>query len=149
MHYVPRKFQSLTIFFLFIVGSALSAGIVGAFSHPNYPLERMSKEGDMRISALYLSHESSEADTTSFRLNLNSHYLDLEKYDIQSMSYIRVDKGSLWPATKSVASGDGHYVQGILSFAGHELHGSRHVQLAMKGVDGSEDRVFEWKAAVE
>ena len=146
MEHGPRKFNSITIFFLFLVGIAFSASIAGAFSFGGSSLERISNKAGVKISAQYLPQQSSQADETSFRLNLSTHYVDLGKYDIQNISFVRIDEGPLQPATKWLASGSGHHIQGILSFAEHLLQDSRQVQLIVKGVGDTSDRIFEWKA---
>lgn len=144
-----KKFKSFSTLFFFLIGMALSASLVVALSHPDASLERISNEGGVKMSAQYLPHESDLADETIFRINLSTHYVDLSEYDLKELSFVNIDDGPPQQATDWVASGDNHHIQGILSFAGHGLQSSRQVQLIIKGIGKSKDRVFEWNAPVK
>jgi len=149
MDYRQRKFQALTIFFFSLISFVFSASMVGAFYHTGSSLERTSNNGGVKISAQYLVDQSSQIDGISFQLNLSTHYVDLDKYDIQSLSFVRVDEGPLQPATKWVATGEGHHIKGILKFVDQLPPGSHQVQLIVKDIGNTGDRIFEWKAPVE
>ena len=143
-----RKFKSLSTFFFLLVGMALSASLVGAFSHPGPSPERMSNEAGVKISARYLPQESDQEDETTFRINMSTHYVDLSDYDLKENSFISVDNGPLDQANEWVASGDDHHVQGILRFTGHRLHDAQLVRLIVKDIGASGNRVFEWSKSI-
>lgn len=141
-----RIFKSLSVLTFFAIGMLFSATLVGAFFHPASSPKRISDTGEVKISARYLAHESDLKDETTFRINLSADKDDVRRYDLNELSYISVDGGPLKQATDWVYTGDERHIQGILRFTGHNLHGSRQVQLFVKGIGNSDDRVFEWKA---
>ena len=141
-----RRFKALSTLILFAIGVFFSAGLVGAFIHSGSSLERISKEGEITISARYLTHESDLNDETTFRINLSTDTGDVSKYDLKKLSFMSVDGGPLAQASNWASTGDNRHIQGILRFTGHQLHDSRQVQLIVKGINNSDDRVFEWKA---
>ena len=144
-----RKFKSFSTFFLLLIGMALSASLVGAFSHPSASFVRTDNKAGVKMSAQYLPQESDQTDETTFRINLSTHYVDLSGYDFQNISFISIDGGPTQQASEWVASGSNHHIQGILRFTGHQLHDSQQVQLIVKGIGNSEDRVFEWNGSVK
>jgi hypothetical protein len=143
-----KKYKSLSTLFLFLVGMALSASLVGAFSHPGPALERMSNEGGVKISVRYLSQESDQEDEASFRINMSTHYVDLSGYDLKKNSFISVDNGPPDQATEWVASGNTHHVQGILRFTGPRLQDAQSVRLIVRDIGASGNRVFEWSKSI-
>jgi hypothetical protein len=149
MKHRTGKFKSISTFFLFLIGIAFSASIVGAFSHPEASWKRLNNEAGVKMSAQYLPQESDDQNETTFKINLSTHYVDLSGYDLKDISFVTIDGGPQQQATEWVASGDNHHVQGILRFAGHQLHDSSRVQLIVTGIGNSEDRVFEWNGPVK
>lgn len=144
-----RKFKSLSIYFIFLIGLAFSASMVVAFSHPDPALERSSNSGGVRISARYYPRQQNQVEATSFSLTLSTHYVDLKQYDIQNLAFLRVDEKVITPATKWVASDDNnHHIHGILSFPNQNLEGTQLVQLIIKNIGDSSDRIFEWHTPV-
>jgi hypothetical protein len=148
MEYGFQRFKSLSIFFLFLIGLAFSASMVGALSHPDPTLERTSNSGGVRIAAQYNPPQQDQSDMTSFSLTLSTHYVDLKQYDIKNLAFVRVDEEMVQPATKWVASGDNHHIHGTLSFPNQKLEGSQLVRLIIKNIGDTSDRIFEWNAPV-
>ncbi len=147
MKQTNRKFRAFSTQFFFLVGIALSTSLVWAFSHPEAFTERVSNTGGVIISAQYVAPEANLTDETAFRINLSTHYVDLSRYDLRTSSFIRIDDGPLQQAVDWDASGTNHHIQGILKFVGNQAQESMKLQLIIKGVGKSEDRVFEWKAS--
>lgn len=141
-----KKYRSLTILALLTIGMIFSATLVPAFFHPSSSFKRFNTAGEVEISALYLVHESELQDETTFRINLSSTTDDVSRYDLKKLSYLSVDGGPLEQAVSWESTGDARHIQGNLRFAGHNLHGTRQVQLIIKGIDNSGDQIFEWKA---
>ena len=145
MEYGFQKFKSLSIFFLFFIGLAFSASVVAALSHPNPALERSSNRGGVRISARYYLPQQDQTEETSFSLTLSTHSVDLKQFDIQNLAFLRVDEDVAQPATKWVASDDdNHHIHGIVSFPNQKMGGSQRVQLIIKNIGDTSDRIFEW-----
>jgi hypothetical protein len=58
---------------------------------------------------------------------------------------LRVDEDVAQPATKWVASDDdNHHIHGIVSFPNQKMGGSQRVQLIIKSLGDTSDRIFEW-----
>lgn len=88
-----RRFKSLSTLIFFALGMLFSAKLVGAFFHPGFSLERVSKARVADVSARYLAHESEIQDETTFRLNLTSEKDDVRRHDIKEVSYFSLDAG--------------------------------------------------------
>lgn len=86
---------------------------------------------------------------TAFRLTLNTHSVDLDRYDIQKLSFLQIDGGISQPAVKWVPSGAGHHLQGVLSFAEELPDGKHQVQLVVRDIDDVKERIFEWQIPIE
>lgn len=141
-----RRFKSLSILILMAIGMFFSASFVGAFFHPSSSFKRFGTAGDVKMSALYLAHESELQDETTFRVNLSSALDDVSKYNLKELSFLSVDSGSIARATEWESTGDARHIQGILRFKGHNLRDSQRVQLIVKGIASADDQVFEWQA---
>jgi hypothetical protein len=149
MKYQTRKFRSLSIFLFFLLGAALSSSLVGAFSFFGSSLEQVNNEGAVKVSAMYLTPEKSPEKGTAFRLTLSTHSVNLDQYDIQKLSFTRVNGGVSQPAVKWIPSGAGHHLKGVLSFAEELPDGSHQIQLIVKNIDGVKERIFKWQLPVE
>jgi hypothetical protein len=103
MKYQTRKFRSLSIFLAFLIGSAFSSSVVGAFSFFGSSLEQVNNKGAVKVSAMYLTPEKGPEKGTTFRLGLSTHSVNLDQYDIQKLSFARVDGGVSQPAVKWVS----------------------------------------------
>ena len=141
-----KEYRPLTILTLLAIGMLFSATVVTAFFHPSSSFKKFGTAGGVEISALYLVHESELQDETTFRINLSSITDDVSRYDLKELSYLSADGGPFEQAVDWESTGDARHVQGNLRFTGHNLHGTRQVQLIVKGIDNSGDQIFEWKA---
>jgi hypothetical protein len=149
MKYQARRFRFLSIFLFFIIGTAFSSSVVGAFSFFASSLERVNNEGAVKVSAMYLTPKKSPEKGTAFRLTLSTHSVNLDQYDIKKLSFARVDGGESQPAVKWTPAGAGHHLKGFLSFAEELPDGNHQIQLIVKNIDGVKERIFEWQLPAE
>ena len=138
-----RRLKSLSILPLLAIGMFFSASLVGAFFHPSSSFKRVSTAKDVEMSARYLAHESELQDETTFRINLNSAFDDVSRYDLKELSFLSVDGGPFVQAAEWESTGDARHIQGILRFKGHNLHDSQRVQLIVRGIGNADDQIFE------
>jgi hypothetical protein len=149
MKYQTRKFHSLSIFLVFLIGTAFSSSVVGALSFFESSLERVNNEGAVKVSVVYLTPEKSPEKGVAFKLTLSTHSVDLDQYNIQKLSFVRVDGGVSLPSLKWVPAGAGHHLQGTLRFAEELPAGNHRIELIVKGIDGVKERIFKWQLPVE
>jgi hypothetical protein len=110
-------------------------------------LRRISNEGRVEITVLYLNPLRREpASELSFEVRMNTHSVNLDAYEMENVSYLRIDGGTEQKALGWFKpGGGGHHRSGVLRFAGPIPRGAQSLQVIIRGVGGVQERVFEWK----
>lgn len=110
-------------------------------------LRRINDEGPVEITVLYLNPLGQEADSElSFEVRMNTHSVNLDAYEMEKISLLRVDGGTEQKALGWVKpGGGGHHRSGVLKFAGPIPPGAQSLQVVIRGVGGVQERVFEWE----
>ncbi len=114
-------------------------------------LRRINDEGPVEMAVLYLNPLRQEAGSElSFEVRMNTHSVNLDAYEMENISFLRVDGGTEQKALGWVKpGGGGHHRSGILKFAGPIPSGAQSLQVIIRGIGGVQERVFEWKLPLE
>jgi hypothetical protein len=144
----PRS-PFLIIFSALIFGIVLSAIIGGYILFFGSPLKQVNREGAVKIVAKYLPRIENQIDGVSFSLLIEAHTDDFGIYDVQKLSFLRVDGGPPQSAVKWTPSGKGHHLEGIIKFAQVLQDETHNLQLIITNVDGVKARILDWHITKE
>ena len=114
-------------------------------------LRRIHEEGSVEMAVLYLNPLNQEAGSElSFEVRMNTHSVNLDAYEMENISFLRIDGGAEQKALGWVKpGGGGHHRSGVLKFAGPLPSGAQSLQVIIRGIGGVQERVFEWKLPFE
>jgi hypothetical protein len=127
------------------VASVLSSvGVTIGASGPPADLTRQVVGGGVTVAATLLTDRT---DVTAIRLVLNTHSVNLDGYQFDTIAMLRDDKGKTY-ALEAVesASGSGHHRQAVLRFARADA-GAKAMELVVKDVAGVKERTLRWSMA--
>ena len=85
----------------------------------------------------------------TFSLLIEAHTDDFGIYDVQKISFLRVDGGPPQSAVKWTPSGKGHHLDGTIQFAQVVQDGTHNLQLIITNIDGVNERILEWHITEE
>ena len=104
-------------------------------------LTRTHAGGGVTAKATYLNPGGTE--DTRFEISLDTHSVDLDSYDLKSLSSLRDDSGKVYQPTKVENKGSGHHRQLVLVFP-KPAPGNKRLELVVKDVAGVKERSFVW-----
>lgn len=79
-----------------------------------------------------------------FQIALDTHSVNLDGYDLKSLTLLRDDGGNTYPPTGVENQGSGHHRQTILRFAKIKS-GAKRIELVVRNVAGVKERLFRWE----
>jgi hypothetical protein len=97
--------------------------------------------GGVTVKVTYLNLKGS--DGPRFQIALDTHSVNLDSYDLKTISVLRDDAGNTFPATSVESKGSGHHRETTVSFA-KVASGTKRVELVIKDVAGVKERIFRW-----
>ncbi|NIS59947.1 MAG: hypothetical protein GTO13_04335 [Proteobacteria bacterium] len=114
-------------------------------------LRRTNDEGPVEMAVSYLNPLRQKAGPElSFEVRMNTHSVELDAYEMEKISFLRIDGGDEQKALSwSKPGGGGHHRSGVLRFAGPLPSGAQSLQVIIRGIGGVQERVFEWKLPLE
>ena len=129
---------------VFVVGLLLS-GLVGmsqslgvAASHTT----RTDSGGGVTVKATLL--DSKTSGEVRFQVVLDTHSVNLDGYDLKSLSVLRDEAGNTYPPTAVENKGSGHHRQSTVVFS-KVAPSTKRVELVIKNVAGVKERLFRWE----
>lgn len=87
-------------------------------------------------------------DSLVFRIAMNTHSVDLDKYDLKKLASLRDDAGDQFQAVGWDAPPGGHHRQGTLSFpvpSTLSQKKAKYLELVIRDVAGVNERVLRWE----
>jgi len=123
----------------------LGVGIIAtSASGPQAGLTRQVAGGGVTVAATLLTDRR---DATAIRLALNTHSVNLDGYQFDTLALLRDDQGKTY-ALEAVesASGSGHHREAVLRFARADA-AVKAMELIVKDVAGVKERTFRWSMA--
>ena len=132
-----KKFK-LLILALLLATAAVAGETFGAVA-PN--MSQNVAGGGVTAKVTYLNPKS--PDEPRFQVVLDTHSVNLDIYDLKTISLLRDDAGNTYPATTVENKGSGHHREGTVSFA-KIPNGVKRVELVLKDIAGVKERIFRW-----
>ncbi|HEV8719699.1 MAG TPA: hypothetical protein VGW77_03560 [Candidatus Binatia bacterium] len=97
--------------------------------------------GGVTVKVTYLNPKGS--DGARFQIALDTHSVNLDSYDLNTISVLRDDAGNTYSPTVVENKGSGHHRETIVSFA-KVASGTKRVELVIKDIAGMKERIFSW-----
>lgn len=104
-------------------------------------LTRSHSGGGVTVKVTYLQAEGKEA--ARFQVVLDTHSVDLDVFDLKTLSLLRDEAGKTYEPTRVENKGSGHHREIVLSFPrpGPE---TKRLELVIKDIAGVKERTFRW-----
>jgi hypothetical protein len=93
------------------------------------------------VKVTYLNPKGS--DGVRFQVALDTHSVNLDSYNLKTISVLRDDAGNIYSPTAVENKGSGHHRETTVSFA-KVAAGAKRVELVIMDVAGMKDRIFRW-----
>ena len=97
--------------------------------------------GGVTVKVTYLNPKRS--DEARFQVVLDTHSVNLDDYDLKSISILRDDAGNTHSPTAVENKGSGHHRETIVSFA-KAASSAKRIELLIEDVAGVKERNFRW-----
>lgn len=97
--------------------------------------------GGVTVKVTYLSRTEHES---KFSVVLDTHAVNLEVYDLKSLSSMRDDTGLTMVPTAVENKGSGHHRESILTFPRATLE-AKWLELVISDIAGVKERTFRWE----
>ena len=97
--------------------------------------------GGVTVKVTYLNPKGSNG--VRFEVALDTHSVNLESYDLKTISVLRDDAGNTYSPTAVENKGSGHHRETTVSFA-KVAGGTKRVELVIKDIAGVKERIFRW-----
>ena len=97
--------------------------------------------GGVTAKVTYLNPKAT--DNPRFQVVLETHSVNLDTYDLKSLSVLRDETGKTYLADQIENKGGGHHRESILSFPGVSPEAKR-IELLIKDISGVKERTFVW-----
>jgi hypothetical protein len=136
-------------------GASAQAGPVGAPSAPSAPgagatpLTLKNEEGQVTVEVTWAG-TSPGVGSVMFEVVLDTHSVDLDRYDLRDLAVLRTDTGIEARPTEWRAPKGGHHRKGALTFPaaveGRPVLGpeARQIELVIRDIAGVPERRFTW-----
>jgi hypothetical protein len=126
------------------LAAALAIGVLFAsvetFGAAAPGTNRSDAGGGVTVKVTYLEQTAHES---RFSVVLDTHSVNLDVYDVKSLSLMRDDTGLAMQPTGAENKGSGHHREIILTFPRPSLE-RKWLELVMKDIAGVKERVFRW-----
>ena len=116
-------------------------GVRGASGASAPGLTRTHSGGGVTVKVTYLNPK--ETESVRFEVVLDTHSVNLDGYDLKSLSLLRDDTGKTYEVTKTENKGSGHHREIAIIFSKPSPEGKR-LELVIKDIAGVKERSFRW-----
>lgn len=131
-----KRFLVSVVVFCFIGVVNLTAGVAAEGLGP----PQTQSGGGVTLKVTYLVQTDHES---KFSVVLDTHSVNLEKYDFKSLSLMRDDTGLSMAPTGVENKGSGHHREVILTFPRPSMD-RKWLELVIKDIAGVKERTFRW-----
>ena len=107
----------------------------------NQQVARTQAGGGVTVTATYLNPRSNEE--AKFDIAMNTHSVDLDGYDLKTLSLLRDDAGKEHKPLRVENGGGGHHRRVTLVFPKPSPK-AKHIELVIKDIAGVKARSFSW-----
>lgn len=107
----------------------------------NQELARTQAGGGVTVTATYANPRRGE--DPKFEVALNTHSVNLDSYDLKTLSVLRDDAGKEYKPLRVDNEGGGHHRRATLVFPKLDPK-AKHLELVIKDIAGVKARTFDW-----
>lgn len=105
-------------------------------------LVRTHTGGGVTVKVTYLNPQG--PDGPLFQVVLDTHSVDLDGYDLKSLSALRDHAGKVYSPAKAESKGGGHHRQVTLYFP-EAVSQAKFLEVVIRDIAGVKERVFRWE----
>lgn len=129
--------------FLFVGGLFLGSVFETAvsFGASAGGLTQTQSGGGVTVKVTYLNPKASDA--LRFQVVLDTHSVNLDGYDLKSLSLLRDETGKTYEVARTEDKGSGHHREFILVFP-QSSGDAKRLELVIKDIAGVKERTFRW-----
>jgi hypothetical protein len=102
---------------------------------------RTDSGGGVTVKITYL--DSKTSNEVRFQVVLDTHSVNLDSYDLKTVTVLRDDTGKTYLPTEVENKGSGHHREATLIFPKLSSEAKR-LEIAIKDVGGMKERTFNW-----
>jgi hypothetical protein len=128
----------LSIVVLYLVSIA---NVVASVAPEGLGVSQTKSGGGVTVTVTYLSRTDHES---KFSVVLDTHAVNLEVYDLKSLSSMRDDTGLTMVPMAVENKGSGHHRETILTFPRATLE-AKWLELVISDIAGVKERTFRWE----
>ena len=130
---VQKTFAQALVLMAFLwVAESFGAAGIGAI--------QTASGGGVTVRVTYLTQTEHESQ---FSVVLDTHSVNLDAYDLKSLSILRADTGIVLQPTAIENKGSGHHREVILTFPRPSTR-RKWLELVIKDIAGEKERTFRW-----
>lgn len=133
---------------LFIAAALLISVNARAVWSDTKGLSRSDSQGPVMVTATYIPPDKA-TDEIRFTVRLNTHSVDLDRYQSKDLAFLRFDGGKEHKSLAATRQGGGHHVTDMLRFAGPVPKGAGEMTLIIRNLGGVAERTLQWKLPIE
>jgi hypothetical protein len=127
---------------VFMLGVFLGCLLVASVSFAAVPgLTRSDSGGGVTVNVTYPHPQNTEE--TRFEVVLDTHAVNLDGYDLETLSLLRDDSGKTYQPVRVENKGSGHYREITVVFPSVSPPAKR-LELVIKDIAGIKERSFLW-----
>lgn len=101
-------------------------------------------QAEVTVKVTYLNPGKGSPE---FKVTLDTHSVDLDRYKIEDVTILRDDKGKDYHPDLISASGTGHHREATVEFKDMDIPSAKYVELVIEDVAGVAERVFRFEIA--
>jgi len=105
------------------------------------PTMRTNSDGGVTVKVTRL--DSKASDVLRFQIVLDTHSVNLDSYDLKTITFVRDGSGNLYRPASVEVKGNGHHRQATVSFS-NVKKSPQAIELVIKSMAGIDERVFRW-----
>ena len=139
---IVRRSNSQVLLLLSGVILISLSGIGRSFDAAASGLTRAHSGGGVTVKATYLNPHS--PGDVRFQVSLETHSVDLDEYDLKSLSLLRDETGKAYQPTKVENKGSGHHKQITVIFPKVSPE-TRWLELVIKDIAGVKEHSLRWE----
>lgn len=105
----------------------------------------LTQEAEAAGVTVKVTYENPGVDSPEFKIKLDTHSVDLDRYRLEDNTVLRDDAGNEYRAEAASSSGSGHHSETALVFKDAKVSGSKYVEIVVRGLAGVDERVFRFE----
>lgn len=126
-------------------GEVNPSSSISSVSSPTNGLVQTDDRGSVTIEVEW---GKEEVGSLTFNITMNTHSVDLDRYDLGALAVLRDDAGSEYPPVSWDSAAGGHHRSGTLAFSlpdSVRQGKAKYIEMVIRDVAGIDERVFKWE----